>query len=1090
MPPCDTWLSETVGPLREGERVLVLCRTQATLSRVRRWAVSHGRGLGLELATPLELARTRASRRRVLGESALAPAGPPDALPEHAQMGRRIGARPGLVGHARRWVQHVRAARRVGLEIGAPPWLDELVSLGWGADEEEEALLAVLTEPDTGWDRVVALGFDRPPAALAPWEPAWVSALTGSPPQVPSPPRWWTEGGPAGVFRALAVPDVVAEARVAARLAARDPEGTLVLVTEPTTARRLREALARNGLPCAWRDAEPLSTHELAHVLQRAAPWFMDAPDPAVQVGDLAFVLTRSALQGLPVAAEGALARLLGPLAGPGAGQPGRKSVCSALERTRLLDAPLSRWRQRLLQLSSELAPSEPHLATTCAALGLRLEILRACLEGRPLDEVLGELFDHPVPFDPDDFDRAVAELLGEAPLPPALPSGATLGALRRWLIELRVELHRDPVARALLSSLDRHGSWPVTPSHLHQVVALSRDPGALPSGVDVMLVDDWDGRPCRQLLVLDVHDHGLTRPRPPDPLLTDAQIEALGALTGRAAARERLLQLHRASSSAEQTLLLVSRRDAGGREVVPPIQLDLRYEDEPVPSYGWRLPGLLETERCVLQPVIGQGAPEPPEHADPWVRHLAVQATAEWYREGRGPALPGWAPAWVLPYLGHADGVPEALLPSDRPHSISSLFVPLAHCAYQAFARALLGIREPPEVSATLDPPELADAVHRALEWVGPQARWRVADSEREPKRAELVAQLTEATDRAFHEALAKLGPMSASRRASAEGRRLRSNAHWPTYVASRTLAPPTPSLDRLLEHHPLVPAAVAALRQGAPATAGLPEATLRAWVIWAARTGPAALQRMAPDLLLRRGEAGELPPQAAPQLPAVARAPALAELQQSVADVLLRMEAWKRTPDVSVAEAPFGSTEPRGAVLDLGQAALKLGSQDVAVSGRIDRIDLITTPSGERLASVVDYRSGVRAEGWQFRRDQFTLRDPHLLLYAMVIERAGRGDELPEAFRRVRAAVVAYDRVEHTGMDPERAGHKATAPETWIPLDRRLLGWAARQLGVLVDEARQGRWALKPRADACPMLGQGPKCPVAGGCRLRRLG
>jgi hypothetical protein len=198
--------------------------------------------------------------------------------------------------------------------------------------------------------------------------------------------------------------------------------------------------------------------------------------------------------------------------------------------------------------------------------------------------------------------------------------------------------------------------------------------------------------------------------------------------------------------------------------------------------------------------------------------------------------------------------------------------------------------------------------------------------------------------------------------------------------------------------------------------------------------------------------------------------------------------MEAWKRTPDVSVVEAPFGSTEPRGAVLDLGKAALKLGSQDIAVSGRIDRIDLVVTPTGERLASVVDYRSQVRAEGYQFRRDQFTLRDPHLLLYAMVIERAGRGDELPEAFRRVRAAVVAHDRVDPIASDPERTGPKPQAPGTWIPLDRRLLGWAAKQLGVLVDEARMGRWALRPRPDACPMLGQGPKCPMAGACRLRR--
>jgi hypothetical protein len=174
----------------------------------------------------------------------------------------------------------------------------------------------------------------------------------------------------------------------------------------------------------------------------------------------------------------------------------------------------------------------------------------------------------------------------------------------------------------------------------------------------------------------------------------------------------------------------------------------------------------------------------------------------------------------------------------------------------------------------------------------------------------------------------------------------------------------------------------------------------------------------------------------------------------------------------------------------VDLGRAVLRLGSADVEVRGRIDRIDLVHSPRGDRYAAIVDYKTGSRQEGWQFQRDQLSLKDPQLLLYAMVVERGGRGDHLPEAFRNVRAAVIAQDRVEHTS-DPERGGREPAAPDTWMPIDGALLAWAARQLGALVDEARAGRWTLRPRPDTCPMISpyEHDHCPVATACRFRAL-
>ena len=120
----------------------------------------------------------------------------------------------------------------------------------------------------------------------------------------------------------------------------------------------------------------------------------------------------------------------------------------------------------------------------------------------------------------------------------------------------------------------------------------------------------------------------------------------------------------------------------------------------------------------------------------------------------------------------------------------------------------------------------------------------------------------------------------------------------------------------------------------------------------------------------------------------------------------------------------------DPAPAV-DLGKAVLRLGSMELEVSGRIDRIDLVDTARGDRYAAIVDYKTGMRQEGWQFRRDQFSLKDPQLLLYAMVVERAGRGDQVPEVFRNVKAAVIAQDRVEHTVNDPDVAGQRPVPPE-----------------------------------------------------------
>lgn len=1112
----EAWIADRVGPIRTGKRVLVLCRTRVTQSLVRRWVARTGGALGFEAATPATLAQQ--VRQDPLLGAGRHRSRTQDTVPPTTAIGRRIGARPGLTGYARRWVQHLRLASRAGVALGPPDWLAELAATGWGRDDDEDALGYLLDavgargrklSASAAWDRVVAIGFDRPPSSLHPWEPFLVRKLTGRPIAAAPAPG---SGPPSGPIEAVRVPDVVAEARVAVTLAAADPDGTAILVTDTATARRVRDALARSGVPCAWRDSDALGVHALASAVRRAASWFAEPPDPPVQIADLAFVLGCTALhRELHPAAEQARRALIATRPPRKGGtdidvdadaQLSRRSIAAALEEARLLDAPLSAWTRRLVERVGQARKG--WIAAASAAIAVRLTLLSAALAARSVEDALSELVGAPLTFDPDDFDDVIAELLGDGVAEHALPGGHTLGAVKRFLVSLRVRVHDDPVARAVLAALRDRSEWPVTPSHVHHALARSNDLDVLSDGVDVISVDDWDGRPCRQLIVLDAHDHGLTRRTSPDPLLTEAELADLGAVSGRAAVAERLAQVQRAAARAERVIAVVTERDAGGREVVPPIQLDLRWRagwalagaDEPVPSYGWRLAGLPENASLVLEAAPGACDPAPGAvpAVDAVVELLADQACAEWHRDGRGQGAP---PPRVARLLGDAVGAPEATLPRGErdEHSVSRLFRPLVHCPYQAFARRIVRVDERRELAQELEPREVGRAVHAALE--AAEVSWRVAD--REDRADAIVGRLRAATDDAFNEQLASLGDLSAARRASANGRRSRWNAHWPQYVDSRLLPPPSPpSFERLYPRHPAVEAAVAAFRRTVPAGRDLPDWRVKAWVVWAAGAGPGRLAEFAPAILLRRGESTELPESCLPDLPNLARDRDLDALHQVVSGVERKLAAWRRPLAGSLAEVGFGTPpddpEVRGTDapvrLELGETRLRLGREEIKVTGRIDRIDLLDPEGGERWAAIVDYKTGSAVLPWQFRRDQLELRDPQLLVYAMVAQVTGRDKALPDALRHVRVALVAEDRVEHVVREPE-VGQKPIAPETWIPIDGVILGWAASELGRRLDDARDGRWPLSPRADTCPMLSSfgNDRCPAAAACRLRAL-
>ena len=702
------------------------------------------------------------------------------------------------------------------------------------------------------------------------------------------------------------------------------------------------------------------------------------------------------------------------------------------------------------------------------------------------------------------------------------------MGAIRSFLVACRVDIADDPLARAILAALGRRADWDASPAHVAHALRGSVDPGVLTEGVAVMTYADWDGRPARQVLLLDVHDKGIARRPAPDPLLEDRDLEALGAPTGTASVMHQLVQARRAAASAETVLAIVSERDADGREVVPPIRLDRIPVIDPlhVPSYGMMLEGLPES-RAIGGLVRGLGRPERPTHPDPVLSHLAIQATTEWYRDGRGPrdlsALPpspprrtatleDWlsaepeAPDWVLPYVGHAAEVPAAWCPPG-PHAATGLLTDTTHCLYRAFSSHVLDLKPLAAVTEDLDPKEVGQAVHDALQRASRGVRWRAEDDERDQAMDQLVVSLTRETRLAFDQAVERFGALSEARDASARGRLGRWNRHWPTFAASRLGRAPDLQRDKQrnefvsqVREHPAFVEAVRTIRRISPAAEQVTDWIIVRWLLEVLATPAQAFLQLSPDIQRSAGSHRQLPYSMVVDIPDIVEHPDVDALR-----VVHRNLHWRRTaresPVIAVAaEVPFGLDHAEAAmVMDaegkpigemaLGPVHLPLGRETIPVRGRIDRIMVMDTPHGT-LLEITDYKTGRPPPGWKFRQVLHQLSDPQLLVYALVLQQIRERPDVPEPFRGARIAAVSWDHVRNTFQEPERRW-RLEVPDTDLLVDTVVLARAQQALGRLVDRGRAGRWTLRPRAEACPSIASygHNHCPFAGACRLRGL-
>ncbi len=415
-------------------------------------------------------------------------------------------------------------------------------------------------------------------------------------------------------------------------------------------------------------------------------------------------------------------------------------------------------------------------------------------------------------------------------------------------------------------------------------------------------------------------------------------------------------------------------------------------------------------------------------------------------------------------------------------------LIRPLTHCGWQAFARVILGVREPDAVSEELDPREVGTAVHAALEAAGADIRWRVPEDQVGAARAQATDALIHASGRAFHAAKEQLAGLSPARLASVDGRGARWASHWTGYAEGRVRSerdgPTDEILDLCAREHPATLRALAALRANVPEHPPVSDSALLSWLMRAARDASRGDWPEDADQARGAGDRDALPEAWGPSL--------LAFTARRTGTPFHRMAAviWRlhqmgavlaHAVDQTWVEVGFGADARRPG--DLGPVTLKLGDQALAVRGRIDRVTRVG-----RWLQIVDYKSG----GAKPEKDAalwgglVTLKDPQLVVYALaLLAAADRLAGIP-ADSRPEVAAVGWDHVRHTRDDKR----KPVLARDQFLLERGVTDELGAGLGRLVAAAREGRWPLRPRPDTCPKLAyHHDRCPYASACRFRAL-
>ena len=803
------WLSPLLAHAGAHDDVLVVCRTQATLRAVLRAfdaeARSGGRRgwLGLQVATLGGLLAESAPP--VLGRvaAAVAAAGV-DALPSSHPWAATLADRPRLRAELRDRVEQVDVARALDVPLdGLSPELASLAGTGFGRPGPAIAARRLVSRAR---GHVVAVGFGDGLASdcsfagtLGHAERVLLSRLGASVlTSTRGPDREARLGDRA--LRVHRVLDVTAEARAVARLLAGRArvDDAVVLVPDSATAGRVRAALARNGIAVADDAPVPLRSHALAAAIAVLVPLFATNGEAPLTADDLLRLLTSPVLStrmprfgdagaddDVPDAAEPAEDEADGEVdegaaampESPAAVRPARLRARHAHElvaETRILRAPLARWVARVRQLEARLQSQGDEGSRvrreSAAVLRVRLERMAHAANRGTL--------------------HALATCLSEVGL---------------W--------GDDPVGRAMLASLKVAGAVPATEDAVREVLDRSVSRRAVHEGAQILEYREYDGRDASLVVLTGVHDKGLARVPPPDPLLREQDARVLGVASGLAAQQERLALARWAVARAGEAVALFAEHDASGRRVAFPVDLagEVFFDEASLGgAYGRDLPradgavGAAIPELDDLR-AFGEGG-----EADP----LAAQLDAEWARTGAGftdapappvetpRAVPGKGdplsayleavparPSHVLPLLGRVGKHPagEDGLPDGFTLSASELGH-FALCLYRAFCVTGLRLRSRDEVEEEASARDVGTKAHAALEHALAGRSFVVPNAVYEAERAAMLEGLRRGTRAAFAELAVELdlGPGDPVRTAL-DAQAERWCAHWGRWLDAR---------------------------------------------------------------------------------------------------------------------------------------------------------------------------------------------------------------------------------------------------------------------------------------------------------------
>lgn len=1083
------WLQPLLDSHDPMRPTLVLCRTQAAMAEAKRFVASNGGRLAIHFSMLHGLAASIAPKRLPEGPRAT------ESLPSSG-LWARVGDRPQL----RRTLHgHLVRAHLLDVPRDQTPFADLFAdSLPPAACQSLRALTQRIAShgtdlgPDQHYGRVFAIGFGDVGGADDAMAQYHRQILAGLGAQLLEAQQ--VHGGALTLPRSF-VADAVAEARTVAQWVAeyRQAGGTcervLVLVCNNLDAERIRCALLRSGVAATDDGSRALTEHALCTWLREVLPWLVDSA-AAISAVDLRATVHSRALgskwRDIEKTSDGADADFgsddsaVDEAIAPTPTKVSRMDLSAALAAAGLARASATAWAAALQDVAKRAGYESVRVAASKLAY---------CMD-------------------------KLAKLQG---------SSATLGDLRALLdafgASVFVNNKPDFLAMGIVGALASAKDEPATLDALDEALDGARSQGSLHKGTVILPYSAYDGRPSDLLILTGLHSQAFGKPPAPDPFFDSDALAKLGILGGERWLDALESQLCRAARRAGQTRAVVIERDATGRKVAPyaaltsaaACQAGREVTFEPLAkatvggSYGMATvsPEVLDFARIeVRNGPIPEAAPTASfDYADA----LARQATLEWLRSGSageagpGPNLPAVAttedyllavtpriPPWLRPWLGDVTAVAEARLPADQSLSVTGGFEALLHCGFQGYAKLVLRLKDDEAQSEDLDSRQIGDKMHKALEGIACDPRWRPLEADLPQARDQLTATLKTLVAQQF----TIDSKLSAALQASASGTAERWVRQIDAYVPDRVRAQ--------LNNDALVKATTKSLEddldQIVEQASAWMEATAQPWNPKGGRQGSIRKMAVTSVLLLLedRNPTGDeffaRAPGHKPEKLAWAAAMDQPQLRNQVtalapafADRRADMAALNGAITHGTVEWQFGYDRHTKTGEPL---TIDLGAERVAVHGRIDRAWQLKGSEGSAI-QLADFKTSKTAfTAAQVAKGILQGLKPQTALYTIALRQTISAGKGPAEFVLPRIAAFGLDQLRFVrGKRADKGLALTTELETDLDAFAALAGRA-------VQRARQGEFALVPHPKTCPAVREKGHdyCPYLEACRFRQ--